>query len=100
MTDLKRFPDAVPAVWSSGSPTEAMCDAAFFNGSSRSPRSRAPSCCCSPSTPAGKVTSVAVPPELDDKYGRLRAARTGPDGSLYITTSNGADDKLLRITRS
>jgi glucose/arabinose dehydrogenase len=24
--------------------------------------------------------------------------RSGPDGALYITTSNGADDRLLRIT--
>ena len=32
MTDLQRFPDAVPAIWSSGSSTEAICQAAFWNG--------------------------------------------------------------------
>ncbi|MPZ64408.1 MAG: hypothetical protein GEU83_02380 [Pseudonocardiaceae bacterium] len=28
---------------------------------------------------------------------RLRAARSGPDGALYVTTSNGDDDKVLRV---
>ena len=39
------------------------------------------------------------------KYGRLRAVVRGPDGALYITTSNrdgrgspvGADDRIVRI---
>jgi glucose/arabinose dehydrogenase len=41
---------------------------------------------------------VRLPPEFNDKYGRLRAARSGPDGALYVTTSDGSDDKLLRVT--
>jgi glucose/arabinose dehydrogenase len=44
------------------------------------------------------VQNVSIPAELDDKYGRLRAARTAPDGSLYLTTSNGSNDKLLRLS--
>ncbi|MEZ5191368.1 MAG: PQQ-dependent sugar dehydrogenase [Nocardioides sp.] len=51
MTDRRRFPDAVPAVWRSGSTTQAICAAAFLAGSSgatwrvrwSSPRSRGPS---------------------------------------------------------
>jgi glucose/arabinose dehydrogenase len=35
---------------------------------------------------------------LDGRYGRLRAAVIGPDGALYISTSNGSDDRILRIT--
>ena len=31
-------------------------------------------------------------------HGRLRAARLGPDGALYVTTTNGDNDKLLRVT--
>lgn len=42
---------------------------------------------------------------FEDEYGRLRAVRLGPDGHLYMTTSNQdgrgqpqeGDDKLLRI---
>ena len=47
---------------------------------------------------AGALTELRLPPEFDDKYGRLRAARTGPDGALYVTTSDGTNDKLLRVT--
>jgi glucose/arabinose dehydrogenase len=31
-------------------------------------------------------------------YGRIRTVRQGPDGSLYLTTSNGAGDRVVRIT--
>jgi aldose sugar dehydrogenase len=99
MTDTKRFPDAVPALWSSGRPTEAICGAAFFDGMLAVPALKGSKLLLFSVDAAGKVTSVAIPAELDDKYGRLRAARTAPDGSLYVTSSNGSDDKLLRITR-
>jgi len=35
---------------------------------------------------------------FDGTYGRMRTARQGPDGSLYITTSNGSGDWVIRIT--
>jgi glucose/arabinose dehydrogenase len=47
---------------------------------------------------AGALTEVRLPPEFDDTYGRLRAARSGPDGALYVTTSDGDNDKVLRLT--
>ena len=47
---------------------------------------------------SGALAEVAVPQETDGPFGRLRAARLGPDGALYVTTTNGEDDKLLRIT--
>jgi glucose/arabinose dehydrogenase len=31
-------------------------------------------------------------------YGRIRTVRQGPDGSLYLTTSNGSADQVIRIT--
>jgi glucose/arabinose dehydrogenase len=31
-------------------------------------------------------------------YGRIRTVRQGPDGSLYLTTSNGSGDFVIRIT--
>jgi glucose/arabinose dehydrogenase len=107
MTDLRRFPDAVPAVWASGSPTDAICGAAFLSGPNWRDLNgvlavtalKGAELLLFTLTADGKVQSMSVPPELKGRYGRLRAARLGPDGGLYVTTSNGTDDELLRITR-
>jgi aldose sugar dehydrogenase len=98
MTDLARFPDAVPAVWSSGSSTEAICQAAFWNGKLAITALKGSKLLLFTLGADGKVQDVSIPEELNDKYGRLRAARTAPDGSLYVTSSNGTDDKLLRLS--
>lgn len=50
---------------------------------------------------------VAVEELIDDRYGRLRDVVTGPDGYLYVATSNrdqvgeprAGDDRILRIRR-
>ena len=34
---------------------------------------------------------------FDGQFGRLRAAVLGPDGALYMTTSNGTNDRILRV---
>jgi glucose/arabinose dehydrogenase len=34
---------------------------------------------------------------FDLKYGRLRSVVQGPDGALYVTTSNGSGDRIIRI---
>jgi glucose/arabinose dehydrogenase len=106
MTDRQRFPDAVDAVWQSGSTTQAVCAATFLTGSQWGRLDGALVVTALKGAkllmltldPAGAVSSVAIPPEFDDTYGRLRAARLGPDHALYLTTSNGDDDKLLRVT--
>jgi len=106
MTDTERFPDAIEALWSSGSSTEAICGAVFLAGSQWGALDgmlavttlKASKLILMTLGPDAKVTEIAVPAELNDTYGRLRAARVGPDGALYVTTSNGDDDKLLRIT--
>jgi glucose/arabinose dehydrogenase len=35
---------------------------------------------------------------FDNAYGRLRSVVFGADGALYLTTSNGSGDRVLRIT--
>ena len=106
MTDRRRYPQAVDAVWQSGATTQAVCAAAFLTGASWGPWDGALVVTALKGAkllilrldPAGAVTSVAIPPEFDHAYGRLRAARAGPDGALFVSTSNGSDDRLLRIT--
>jgi glucose/arabinose dehydrogenase len=34
---------------------------------------------------------------LDNRFGRLRAVVAGPDGAIYLTTSNGSDDRIIRV---
>jgi aldose sugar dehydrogenase len=43
--------------------------------------------------------TTVVPKEvlLDQKYGRLRSVVQGPDGALYVTTSNGSGDRIIRV---
>ena len=53
-------------------------------------------------------SALADPSNALDGFGRLRGARFGPDGCLYITTSNrdgrgsprDNDDKILRVCRA
>ncbi|WP_370944678.1 sorbosone dehydrogenase family protein [Amycolatopsis sp. cg5] len=106
MTDTTRFPDAVPAVWSTGKITEAICAADFLRGKQWGAMEgklavvalKGQKMLLLGLDPAGVLVDVTLPPEFDDKFGRLRAVRTGPDGALYVTTSDGTDDKLLKVT--
>jgi glucose/arabinose dehydrogenase len=43
------------------------------------------------------TTVVAKEILYDQKYGRLRSVVQGPDGALYVTTSNGSGDRIIRI---
>ncbi|MHA6627006.1 PQQ-dependent sugar dehydrogenase [Pseudonocardia sichuanensis] len=106
MTDLERFPDAVPAAWSSGSPVEAISGAAFLSGPQWGELDgdlavgalRGEKLLLMGVGPDGAVAEVSVPAPLDGAYGRLRAIRLAADGALLVSTSNGSDDQVLRIT--
>ena len=106
MTDRERFPDAVPAIWQSGRTTQAVCAAEFLEGSQWGGLDGALVVTALKGAKLlllrleddGSLADVSVPEATDGPYGRLRAARLGPDGALYVTTTNGEDDKLLRIT--
>ncbi len=109
MTDLVEFPNAIEAKWSSGNETLATSGGIFLEGDdwdewegrlavatlkNRSLR-------VFEFTGDGDLVSEVVVPELDDKYGRLRTPMLGPDGALYLTTSNGdGKDWILRVVPS
>ncbi|MFB9731906.1 PQQ-dependent sugar dehydrogenase [Ornithinimicrobium kibberense] len=105
MTDLERFPDAVEAVWSSGDPTHATSGAAFLEGEAWGAWEGALAVAelkgsgMTVLTLDGReVVDEARVPELEGTYGRLRSVVLDDDGALWVTTSNGSDDVVLRVT--
>ena len=106
MTDLAKFPGAVPAQWSSGNPTIAPSGATFLRGSGWGGYDGALAVSVLKDQhlrllsfdTAGRFLGTAVPPELDHVYGRLRGAELGPGGVLFITTDNGGGrDQVLAV---
>ncbi|MHC6212539.1 PQQ-dependent sugar dehydrogenase [Rhodococcus ruber] len=104
MTDPERVPGAIPAVWSSGSPTIATPALAFAAGPGWGPWSGA---LVVSSQQDEKLLLLRLSEDgrsvtestdlLEGEYGRLRSLTPLPDGSLLVTTDNGSDDRVLRI---
>jgi glucose/arabinose dehydrogenase len=95
------------AAWRSGDPTVATSGATFLYGSEWGEYEgriavtalKDQSLRIIPVTSKYDLGSSTRPVALDGTYGRLRAAVQGPDGALYLTTSNGSGtDKILRVT--
>lgn len=100
-------------IWSSGSVTFATSGAAFVFGPSWGSWSGSLFVAALKDTSLRRFTvtpTLATQADLllKDTYGRLRAAVQGPDGALYLTTSNrdgrgspvAADDRVVRIAPS
>ncbi len=108
MTDLGRYPDAVVAARSSGNPTNAWSGAQFLDGPQWGTWDGALAVAALKDsqlhvmffTDDGTFVRQEVPVELDGTHGRLRTPMPGPDGSLYLTTSEASGNEILRITPS
>ena len=105
MTDTEKFPDAVEAAWSTGDPTAAMSGAAFLEGEQWGSWNGALAVAELKNTGVGvhrvdgtAITGATRMAELEDGYGRLRSLTLDQDGALWITTDNGDDDVVLRVT--
>ncbi len=106
MTDLNKFPAAIPAKWSSGRPTVATSGVAFLQGSRWGHWQGA----LVTGMLAGQGIKVlflnpkgAVIGETKiaglGSYGRIRTVQSGPGGALYFSTSNGGGhDVIAKIT--
>jgi aldose sugar dehydrogenase len=106
MTDLDR-PGAVPAIWSSGDPTIAVCGITFLAGDSWGSYDGLLVAGVQKDTGLlalrlaadGTLAEAFRVPELEDSYGRLRTPQAGADGVLYVLTDNGGgEDQLLQVT--
>jgi glucose/arabinose dehydrogenase len=104
MTDLEKFPDAIEAVWSSGSPTLALSGATFIEGQAWGSWDgvlavatlKAQHLHIYVVDSEGKVSGEE---RVIRDEGRLRTPRQGPDGLLYITNDGGSGSgKVLRVT--
>ena len=108
MTNLVKFPEAIEAKWSSGSPTLAPSGGIFLEGEQWGVWEERLAVATLKDrklrlfefTPDGELVSQVVVPELDGAFVRLRTPMMGPDGALYVTTSNGGgNDRILRIVK-
>ena len=100
-------------IWSSGNVTFATSGAAFVTGAIWGSWSGSLFVAALKDTSLRRFTvtpTLATQRDLlfKEKYGRLRAAVQGPDGALYLTTSNrdgrgspvAGDDRVVRIVPS
>lgn len=104
MTDLQKFPDAVEAIWSSGSPTLALSGATFIEGDEWGDWDGALAVATLKAQHLhvyflDAERRVTGEERVIGDEGRLRSPRQGPDGLLYITTDGGGTGgKVLRVT--
>ena len=107
MTDLAKFPSARQARWSSGFPTLATSGAVFLGGPQwREWEGRLAVATLKTKslrvfefTEQGDFAGQIIVPELDGSHGQLRTPVLGPDGALYIATSNApGGDRILRVS--
>lgn len=108
MTDLT-IPGAIPARWSSGSPTLATSGATFLTGAAWEAYRGVLAVAALKDSAlhlmgfdgTGTFLLRLTPGALDGTFGRLRTPAIGPDGALYLTTSNGSgNDRILRVAPS
>ncbi len=106
MTDLAKFPSARRAAWSSGVPTVATSGITWLTGSRWEAWNdrmvvatlKGQSLLIMRPQRDGTLTQIAR--VYQGTFGRIRTAQLGPDGLLYLTTDNGSNDRIIRITPS
>ena len=83
--------------WATGSPTLATSGATFWDGDLVVSTLKEEDLRIFSVSASGEVTLDET--LLDGEFKRLRAVVIGPDAALYVSTSNGAADRIVRVTR-
>jgi glucose/arabinose dehydrogenase len=97
--------DYLPPLWASGSPTLATSSAVFLPDTAWGGRGGS---LIVSTLKEGDLRRFALSDDdrqlslvetlLDEEFGRLRAVVIGPDGALYVSTSNAdGDDRIIRV---
>jgi glucose/arabinose dehydrogenase len=105
MTDQSLPGEQQDAAWSSGTPTIATSGAAWVQGKQWGRLQGTLAVAALKGSEvlflrfdrAGDLVSVTRPPALA-RFGRLRSITSAGDGDLLLTTDNGADDRVLRVS--
>lgn len=104
MTDKKKYPDAIEAIWSSGSSTIAPSGMTILEGGKwKSLEGRLAIAVLKNKhvrllelDTAGKLKSEEV--LFKEEFGRIRSVVMGPENNLYMVTDNGDNqDKIIRV---
>ncbi len=105
MTDLDRFPDAISAIWSSGYPTIAPSGATMLTGEQWGEWDGALVMAVLKGKQVrliqfDKNNSITKEEVILTDFGRVRSVTQGLDGSLYVSTDNQFNDKIIKISPS
>ncbi len=105
MTDLVKFPNAIEAKWSSGDPTVATSGGVFVRGEQWGEYDGMLAVACLAGSQVmfirfdedgNQVGEVRIPSVLEGD--RVRSISRANNGDLLITTANGFDDRILRVS--
>lgn len=105
MTDLARFPDAVTAIWSSGSPTIAPSGAFQLKGENWGTWNGAVAVAVLKAKQVklfwfDESNKLIREESILTNFGRIRSLMQDNNGNLYLSTDNGTNDKIIKITPS
>lgn len=105
MTDLQKFPNAIPAVWRSGKPTIAISGITILDGEKWGAREGNLLVAVQKNKHVRMLSfdqtgkKLVSEQELFKEYRRIRTVVMGNDQALFITTDNGkSTDKIIKIT--
>jgi glucose/arabinose dehydrogenase len=103
MTDLDKFPDAIPAFWSSGKPTIATSGLTLISGEKWGSYNGALAVAALKGEQVKIIGfrndySIAFEESILTEFGRIRVVVQGPDNNLYLAIDDKENGKIIKVT--